>query len=98
METKHSPLPWTTTEHELAIVIRDARGEVLASINGFLQEDPANAEYIVRACNAHEALVGALEFIVNDCPEPGEDAQLTPAGYNRACAAIAIARGEAVQE
>jgi hypothetical protein len=38
-------------------------------------------------------LLEALEFIVNDA-EPGEDARLTTAGYNKACAVIAKVRGE----
>jgi hypothetical protein len=37
-------------------------------------------------------MLAALEFIVNDAPE-GEDAQLTAEGYNRACAALRLARG-----
>ena len=46
----------------------------------------------LREINAE--LLTALSFIVNDA-EPGEDARLTVEGYNRACAAIAKARGEA---
>jgi len=37
-------------------------------------------------------LLAALQFIVNDA-EPGEDAALSVEGYNRACAAIAKAKG-----
>jgi len=33
-------------------------------------------------------LLEALQYIINDCPEPGEDAQLTAKGYNIACEAI----------
>lgn len=47
-----------------------------------------------RKADNHDRLVEALEFIVNDTPEPGEDAQLTVEGYNKACAALAAARGE----
>jgi len=47
----------------------------------------------LRAINAD--LLAALAFIVSDTLEPGEDARLTVAGYNRACAAIAKARGTA---
>ena len=39
-----------------------------------------------------DELLAALLFIVNDA-EPGEDAHLTVAGYNIACAAIAKAKG-----
>ena len=38
-------------------------------------------------------LLAALKRIVNDSPEPGEDAVLTVDGYNQACAAIAKAQG-----
>jgi len=47
-------------------------------------------------CNdlLHAAVVKALEdankamdFVLNDSPEPGEDAQLTVEGYNLLCAA-----------
>lgn len=41
------------------------------------------------------ALLEALEFIVNDVPKPGEDAELTATGYNMACAAIALATAPA---
>lgn len=33
-------------------------------------------------------LLAAAEFVVSDTPVPGEDAELTPEGYNRLCAAI----------
>ena len=42
---------------------------------------------------ASKDLLAALERIVNDAPSPGEDAQLTAAGYNQACAAITKAKG-----
>jgi hypothetical protein len=54
-------------------------------------EMEANAQLIAAA----PELLEALQFIVNDA-EPGEDAQLTTAGYNRACAAIRKALGESV--
>ena len=40
----------------------------------------------LRATNA--ALLEALQYIVNDTPESGEDAELTVKGYNMACEAI----------
>ncbi len=53
---KHSPLPWATDGQEL----RDAKGELI----GMTYSDGNNlrdAEFIVRAANAHGALVSALE-------------------------------------
>ena len=52
-------------------------------------EKKEDAEFIAKACNAYGDLLAALEFIVNDIPSPGENAELTAAGYNMACAAIA---------
>lgn len=49
---------------------------------------------VARKILAVNDLLAALEFIVNDVPAPGEDAELTAVGYNMACAAIAKARGE----
>lgn len=41
--------------------------------------------------SAASDMLAALKRIVNDSPEPGEDAVLTAEGYNQACAAIAKA-------
>ena len=51
-------------------------------------------EEINRLREVNAELLAALQFIVNDA-EPGEDAQLTVTGYNKACAAIAKAKREA---
>lgn len=48
----------------------------------------AAAPDLLAAC---EAMRTALTHIVNDSPSPGEDAELTAAGYNKACAAITLA-------
>jgi hypothetical protein len=61
----------------------ECNGEV-GVIEGF-----ANARLIAAAPD----LLAALSRIVNDSPEPGEDAVLTVEGYNQACAAIAKAMG-----
>lgn len=37
---------------------------------------------------AFNSMLDALRFIVNDCPEAGEDAVLSAKGYNMACEAI----------
>ena len=54
--------------------------------------DDARAE-MARLRETNDDLLAALDYIVNDA-KPGEDARLTVDGYNRACAAIAKARGE----
>lgn len=48
------------------------------------EENLSNARLIAAAPELLEALL----FIVNDFPEPGEDARLTVDGYNKACEAI----------
>ena len=61
---------------------RDSQGRIVVR----LYEDQ------FRTLQANAELLAALEYIVNDA-EPGEDARLTVEGYNRACAAIAAAKG-----
>jgi len=39
-------------------------------------------------------LLEACEYVVNDTPEPGANAQLTVKGYNMLCEAIIKAKGE----
>lgn len=58
------------------------------------EEAKANAAFIVRACNAHYALVAALEAIL---PCVGSPVVLrdTPERVRAACAALAKARGDA---
>lgn len=70
MKTEHTPGPWHT-ERGLsstgATPIRDAERVNVAwvcgsdAIDGTPQKAKANAEFIVRACNAHDELVAALE-------------------------------------
>lgn len=63
-KTQHPPTPWSASNNE----IRSLNSVLLATmqkhllINGINQE--ANAEFIVKACNSHEALVEALEDIL----------------------------------
>ena len=55
----------------------------------------ANAEFIVRACNAHDDLVAALEAVVTDgeCYCENESAVRCPCGHCLAVAALAKAAG-----
>lgn len=46
-----------------------------------------------KAQQDRDALLAACEYVVNCIPEPGEDAILDAEGYNRLCAALALARG-----
>jgi len=63
---EHTKLPWLAVseyEGEPATFI-DVGGRAIADCaHGYGSEDVANAAFIVRAVNSHEALVKALEFI-----------------------------------
>ena len=66
-ETAHTPTPW----HVDGTSIRASDGYgidwyITEALEQAGDSDPgANAEYIVRAVNSHEALLAALEAIVN---------------------------------
>lgn len=77
MEVKHSKLPWALNKKEIPPIIyadpRDGSGEpCIAILDGdaaaFAFPDvatcEANAAFIVRACNAHDDLVTALQLFV----------------------------------
>ena len=61
MSTEHAPLPWTSTW----------AGEVLDAHGLFRIEadSVADAEFIVRACNSHDALVQALKAFLEKWPD-----------------------------
>jgi len=66
---KHTPTPWIVSEHRATgenTLIRRAskRALVLASTSDCLindGEDETNADFIVRACNAHDELLEAVK-------------------------------------
>lgn len=77
MNTKHTPTPWTFSEfgpistatgniHYVANIAKHGPSDTLD------QEDKANAEFIVRACNCHDELVAfanrvATSYSVGGC-------------------------------
>jgi len=66
MSTKHTPTPWTCdTQAIYQPPLGPGRGPVmLASSPTRYPERDANMAFIVTACNAHEALVAALEGLL----------------------------------
>jgi hypothetical protein len=68
MTTEHSPLPWRIL-YEKNGLIGEADGAPIGHIGSDLLNikgrDEANAEYIVRACNAFPELVALLEETVH---------------------------------
>lgn len=68
--TQHTPLPWRTLDTGNEIQITTAnhwRKIAVTTWEPVTAEDRANASYIVRACNSHEALVSALSALVSEC-------------------------------
>jgi hypothetical protein len=76
-ETRHTPTPWETSYRERSNGsygqdIYDSNGATIATCawysvptpTGFVTNRTANAEFIVRAVNSHQALVEALRDIL----------------------------------
>jgi len=95
--TKHTETPWTLSEPQAVHGIEtyeihwSADGECVAEI----VHGKDDAAFIVRACNAHDELVAALEALVRDYEEfdkyPTSDEHPLYAARN----ALAKAKGEA---
>jgi hypothetical protein len=89
--TKHTPTPWTYDsvtrqiwdEHRRTIVDMDY-GDQLPGM------DEANAAFIVRACNSHDQLVGALREANDLLKQNGIDLNdVAHYGSERACDIVA---------
>ena len=107
MTQQHSPTPfriggrdgsaWTITDerstHAAFPAIFGANGNRICNVDSHEEEDcDANARYIVQACNNFEALLGALQDMVEWCEEIQDDDSRAPADdMERARAALAAA-------
>lgn len=101
IETQATPRPWRTDaefDHEnilgpdeamvadCAIFLNRKFGKRTPEINR------ANAELIVRAVNAHDALVEALEDLLSDCDRQMQNpSHHRPFSYDKARAALKLA-------
>jgi hypothetical protein len=96
MTAKHTPTPWRLsdkrfncgTHHETPILNRNG-GEV-CRVQSIGQDDYETAHRIVRAVNAHDALVEALHSMLN----LEMAARLVRYHTDKARAALRLARGE----
>lgn len=73
--SERTPLPWVATDHGHATTIRadqHSMGKPIAEIWDNGDNRSANAAFIVKAVNAHDKLVEALEEISNMCPATAE--------------------------
>jgi len=94
----HTPGPWVNDEglhNMMEFRIYSPTGRVIARLQDFttfredVEEAEANAAFIVRACNAHEELVKALETLLERAN--GLDQSATHDGLSN-CNAITKAR------
>lgn len=96
-EQQHTPLPWLLADHDFEVVV-SGDGTVIADTwrrSGHIYPKPireANARFIFRAVNSHEALVEALQFALR---ESGCDGDLCNYRWHeKARAALALAEKE----
>lgn len=71
-QVKHTKTPWMATSHSL---IFSGDGERMVARVGRVRErnvklEQADAAFIVRACNSHDALVSALNEIIAAFADP----------------------------
>ena len=98
-QTKHTPLPW-----KIAFVrptpgsrlvhdwhIEDAAGKLVCWVP---EVGPANAEFIVRACNSHEQLLEACKNLLTALDNCPGEFNYSSAVEDAAGAAIAAAQKE----
>jgi len=99
----HTPTPWkiTSTPDQVRAIgidasnwfeIGDDEGTICSARGRFEGINGANASFIVSACNAHDALVEALEFIVRQV-KTGKVLE-RDACITAAVDALKLARGE----
>lgn len=81
----HTPTPWTCRKDHHTWSLNDEHEVAIATMDG--NNDKEDAQLIVRACNAHDELVEALEKI-RDLMSSG------PAATDIAIEALAKAKGE----
>lgn len=115
METKHTPTPWEAVNHSWCTTgiyaVDKAEGGTIAVLDIQAEADEetqpelerwmaANAEFIVRACNAHDQLAKALLDIAEDAEGSAafgaaEDAIVALGDVARAARAALAAAGAA---
>ena len=90
IEPKHTPTPWTIESTPSRIEVRTDPMHVYA----FSHADRGNAEFIVRAVNAHEQMVGALESVAQAFAVEHIAEVIPPSVMAKVKAALRAARGE----
>lgn len=81
--SKHTPTPWEVTRGKVIWIdsIYEATGPIatlIPEVEGVDDQD-ANAVFIVKACNNHDALVSALGGLLTECALAAMDGVSVPA-------------------
>lgn len=61
----HAPLPWHIGPH-YRFEIEGSDGRVASGLPSFSPRGEANARFIVTACNAHNALIAAITYALDE--------------------------------
>ena len=89
----HTPTPWHIETKKIHFAdIYSLSGVWVAHCESAVADSVKDAAFIVRACNAHDDLVEALEMLMQTCQEEGHLIRL--ASYRQAESALKLARGE----
>ncbi len=64
--TEHTKLPWKVVKDGTALVIYSDEYDIVGVVDTSSNQDKANAQFIVLACNAHKELLAELESAIND--------------------------------
>lgn len=99
MTQKHTPTPWITQQIENHIQIMRGHEYGYTGIGQTyhtdLETNKANAAFIVRACNSHDALVEALEgLLADDGTASSQNINKVLKAREKARTALALAKGE----
>ena len=75
--SKHTPLPWDISRHSdpncaVRYVVTEENGYEVCSFFNSLEENVANSEFIMRACNNHYEMLEALKALTADCCTLGD--------------------------
>jgi len=84
---QHTPTPWNLQTLRVSLV------PVMIRVNGYTKETAeANAAFIVRACNSHDALVGALQDFIDAATESSKNESYKANAYGFMMAVLPKAR------
>ena len=97
----HTPTPWTYIASNCSNFVHietDTDHSTIATLaKGTKSQKEANAAFIVRACNAHDAMIHALNEFLEVGPYVSNADSIAPAlvaACKQARAALKLARGE----